>query len=137
MTLAGINYLAVILAAIASFLFGGVWYGVLSKAWLSAVGRTFEEVMGQGAPMTAYAVTAASQLVMAAALAVLIAPIGGDVSIRSGLMAAGFVWLGFVMTSLVVNHTFQGQRGLLTLIDGGHWLGVLLVQGLVLGAIGV
>ncbi len=32
MTFAGLNYLAVVLAAAASFIFGGLWYGVFSKA---------------------------------------------------------------------------------------------------------
>lgn len=47
------------------------------------------------------------------------------------------VWLGFVATTLAVNHTFQGAKKELTLIDGGHWLGVLLVQGLLIGWMGV
>jgi hypothetical protein len=36
------------------------------------------------------------------------------------------------MTSLIVNHAFQGAKRMLTLIDGGHWLGVLLIQSAVL-----
>jgi hypothetical protein len=36
-----------------------------------------------------------------------------------------------------VNHAFQGAKTTLTLIDGGHWLGVLLLQGTILGAWGV
>jgi hypothetical protein len=40
---------------------------------------------------------------------------------------------GFVITTMAVNHAFQGARGSLTLLDGGHWLGVLLVQGAILG----
>ena len=38
-----------------------------------------------------------------------------------------------VMTTQIVNHRFQGLSWNLTLIDGGHWLGVLLVQGIVIG----
>jgi hypothetical protein len=32
---------------------------------------------------------------------------------------------------------FQGAKGALTVIDGGHWLGVLLIQGAILGWWGV
>lgn len=42
-----------------------------------------------------------------------------------------------VITTMAVNHAFQGQRGALTLTDGGHWLGVLLIQGAILGWWGV
>jgi hypothetical protein len=48
-----------------------------------------------------------------------------------------FLWVGFVITTMAVNHAFQGAKPMLTLIDGGHWLGVLLLQGLMLGWIGV
>ena len=37
---------------------------------------------------------------------------------------------------MLVNHRFQGQGWKLTLIDAGHWLGVLLVMGAVLGLFG-
>ena len=38
---------------------------------------------------------------------------------------------------MAVNHAFQGAKRSLTLIDGGHWLGVLLIQGAILGWWGV
>jgi hypothetical protein len=46
------------------------------------------------------------------------------------------MWLGFVATTLAVNNAFRGATGSLTLIDGGHWLGVLLLQGAVIGWLG-
>jgi len=33
-----LNYVAVLLAALASFAFGAAWYGALAKAWLAARG---------------------------------------------------------------------------------------------------
>ena len=38
MDFAGLNYFAVLAAAAASFMFGGFWYGVLSKPWMAAAG---------------------------------------------------------------------------------------------------
>ena len=49
------------------------------------------------------------------------------------MISAAFIWLGFVITTMVVNYAFHGARHALTLIDGGHWLGVLLIQGAILG----
>ena len=43
---------------------------------------------------------------------------------------------GFVATTITVNNAFQKRSFALTLIDGGHWLLVLLVQGTVLGLMG-
>ena len=140
MAFAGVNYLAIVLAAVASFLFGGIWYGLLSKHWLAAVGKTVEQIKGPGAPspVVPFAITILAQLIMAWVLAGVIGHLGpGQVTLRNGLISAGFVWLGFVMTTLAVNHAFQGAKRELTLIDGGHWLGVLLIQGLIIGAMGV
>ena len=38
MAFAGINYLAVFLAAVASFVFGAIWYMALSRQWQKAAG---------------------------------------------------------------------------------------------------
>ena len=40
MSFAGINHLAVIIAALAAFGLGSVWYMVLAKPWLRAAGKT-------------------------------------------------------------------------------------------------
>ena len=45
-------------------------------------------------------------------------------------------WLGFVVTTNVVNNAFQKRKPMLTAIDSGHWLAVLVVQGIVLGVLG-
>ena len=36
-----------------------------------------------------------------------------------------------------VNHAFEGAKPMLTVIDGGHWLAVLLLMGAIIGAFGV
>jgi hypothetical protein len=61
----------------------------------------------------------------------------GTVTIRNGVISGAFCWLGFVVTTLAVNYAFGGRNPMLTLIDGGHWLGVLLIIGAVIGAFGV
>ena len=59
------------------------------------------------------------------------------VTIRTGIISAAAVWLGFVATTQTVNYSF-GKRPLkLLMIDSGHWLVVLLLQGLVIGFMGV
>jgi hypothetical protein len=138
MTFAGMSYWAVLVAAIVSFLFGGLWYGIFGSVWLRAANLQPSEGKrpGGGRNAVPFIVAFVAQLLMAYILAGTIAHLGA-VTARSGVITGAFVWLGFVITSLVVNHAFQGARPLLTLIDGGHWLGVLLIQGAIIGAIGV
>ena len=58
-------------------------------------------------------------------------------NMRNGIITALFMWAGFVMPSMIVNQRFQMQSWKLTFIDGGHWLGVLLIQGALLGIWGL
>lgn len=137
MAFAGVNYLAIVAAVVVSFVFGGVWYGMLSRPWLAALGKTEDEVKGTGmlVPMV---ITVIAELVMAWVLAGLIGHLGpGQVTVRNGIVSGAFCWLGFVVTTLAVNHAYQGEKRALTVIDGGHWLGVLLIQGAVIGLMGV
>jgi hypothetical protein len=140
MQFAGLNYFAIVVAAVASFMFGWLWYGVLlSRQWLDAVGKSEQEIKGGGgaSPMP-FVIAFVAQLIMAWMLAGVIGHLGpGEVSFQNGVIAAAFVWFGFVITTLTVNNAFQGAKRALTLIDGGHWLGVLLLQGAVIGLMGV
>lgn len=137
MSFGGLNYFAVALAAVASFVFGGVWYNALAKQWMAASGVTMDAAQA-GNTYVPYIIAFLAQLVMAWVLAGVIGHLGkGQVTLWNGLISSLFVWAGFVATTLVVNHTFQGAPRSLTLIDSGHWLGVLLLQGAIIGAMGV
>lgn len=141
MDFAGMNYLAILVAAAVSFMFGGIWYGALAKPWMAAAGIDDEMMKAskEGGKTTQLMISAfVASLVMAWVLAGLIGHLGsGQVTIYNGIISGAFVWFGFVATTLVTNHGFQMKLGRLTLIDGGHWLGVLLIQGVVIGAFGV
>ena len=43
MTFAGMNYLAILIAAVAGFGWGAGYYTTLSKQWLSAIGMSKEQ----------------------------------------------------------------------------------------------
>ena len=137
-----LNYVAVLVAAVASFAFGAAWYGALGKAWRAARGAIDgQQAMPHLGPIPVpYLIAFLAELVMAWMLAGILLHLarGGLVpGPRNGLISAAFLWLGFVATTLVVNHAFQGAKTALTIIDGGHWLGVLLIQGAILGAWGI
>ena len=138
MAFAGINYWAVLAAGVASFLFGGLWYGLLSKRWMAAIGKTESELKSGTALPVLLLLNLVALLVMAWVLAGIMGHLGqSGFTFRNGLISGAFVWLGFVATTLVTNHSYQGARRALTLIDGGHWLGVLLIQGAIIGLTGV
>jgi hypothetical protein len=139
MTFAGINYLAVLVAAAAGFVLGGVWYRLLAKPWMAAHGFTSKKIRvhhGKGAAPWPLIIAAVADLVMAWMLAGVIGHLG-ELTLKNGVIAAAFIWFGFIITTLAVNNTFGMRKPKLILIDGGHWLAALLLMGAVIGAWGV
>ncbi len=139
MNFAGMNILAIVVAAVAGFAFGSVYYMALSGPWLKAVEKTKEELMPSGKPKPGpFIVSIVALLVMAWVLAGTMGHLGpGQVTLRNGVISGFFIFIGFVATTLAVNNAFGGRRPMLTAIDGSHWLGVLLLQGAIIGAFGV
>lgn len=112
-----VNILAVAAAAVASWLVGAVWYMALGQPWLQALGKTKDELMGpSGKPSPApFIISFLAELVMALVLAVFVAGLG-PVAVVSGVATAVLAWIGFVATSMVVNHRFGGACPMLTVI---------------------
>jgi hypothetical protein len=134
--LGSVNWLAIAVATVASMALGFVWYMVLAKQWMAALGRTREQIMANSGGATPYILAALMQLIMAYSLALFIPGVMGTTTIGNGLIVGFHAWLGFVITSMIINHRYQGSKWSLTLIDGGYMLGVLLLQGLVIGVFG-
>ncbi|KQU77359.1 MULTISPECIES: DUF1761 domain-containing protein [Ensifer] len=135
MAFAGMNYLAVLIAAIAAFVIGAGYYGVLGKPWMKAA--RIDPATAQMSPVL-FAISFVSELVMATMVAGVVGHLGpAQVTAFNGIVSAFFLWLGFVATSMVVNHRYQGFGWSLSLIDGVHWLLVLSAMGAIIGAMGV
>ncbi len=134
MNFLAVNWLAIVLATVASMALGAAWYGVLSKQWLEASGRKKEDIDPKD--FMPYVWSVIVQLIMAYFLAVLTPPLAGAMTIGHGLQVAALMWFGFVLTSMILNHRYQGKPWSLTAIDSGYILAALLVQGVVLGIFG-
>lgn len=135
-----INLWAILTAALASFLFGAAYYGLLGRTWMKARGWTEADGAASGAkrpPLAALLISFGAELVMALVLSGVLAHVAKyGVTVRAGVMTGAICWLGFVATTIATNNAYGRARLSLTLIDSGHWLGVLLLQGLVLGLFG-
>lgn len=135
-----IDWIAISVAAVASWIFGAGWYGVLGKQWMNAIGFTQADINGPDGkpklPLVPMVVSFVAEFVMALILAGVIAHTAKKgVTVGSGALVGAICWLGFVITTLATNHAYGKAKPALTVIDGGHWLGVLLIQGMALGAL--
>jgi Protein of unknown function (DUF1761) len=141
MTFSGVNYLAIVTAAVVAWLAGAGWYMGLGKIWMDALGVTpaqMEEAKNRPGAYLPFIYAFVAELVMAWTLAGVLGHLGaGQVTFRNGAVSAAFLWLGLVMTTMLVNNSFARRDWRLLLIDGGHWLVVLLLMGAIIGAIGV
>jgi hypothetical protein len=139
------NYLAVVLAAVAGWLVGALWYGLLAKRWVTALGTTIEEfkrkqaaIKGSPRAFLPFVLAFLADLIIAWMLAGVLGHLGpGQVTLRNGVISAAFLWFGFVLTTMTVNNAFGGRKYTLTAIDAGHWLAVLVVIGAIVGGAGV
>lgn len=144
MSFGGISYLGILVAALAGWLVGAGWYMALADPWVRAQGRSMDEFkaeiaahQGASAAWLPYVLAFVAELAMAWGLAGLLGHLGPEqTTIRNGIVSAFFVWLAFVIPTLAVNNMFSLRKPMLSVIDGGHWLAVLLVMGAVVGAFG-
>jgi len=124
-------YNAIIGAALAAWIFGAIYYGVLGKAWQRAQGLDPEACKGKKMPVAPMVASLVSELVMAFLFAHLLAALGVQ-SWQDGLVIGLMMGIGFIATTTLVNNMFQQRKLMLTVIDTIHWVGVVMIQGAVL-----
>ena len=136
-----VNWLSILIAAVAAWLFGGVYYTALGKYWMAAQGKTMEQCQAEMAAKSGAAKAAPFILVFIAEIIVAWALYGilvhmNAFTLRGGLISAALIWFGFVLTTMASNYAFTGKRPMLTVIDGGGWLGAFLIIGAIVGWMG-
>lgn len=141
MLFANVNFLPIFGAAIASWLFGAVYYTTLSNPWLRAQGLDPEQCKADMAGksklvmMGPFVLAFIGAFVMAWVLYGVLAHLK-TFSVRAGLISAVVLWVGFVLTTMTVNNAFTMRKPMLTVIDSLHWLGGMLIMGAIIGAWG-
>jgi hypothetical protein len=123
--------LAVLLAAAAGFGAGAIWYGVLGRRWMAAVGRSEAEVKGARSA-TPFVVAIVAALLTAGMLRHVFAA-GGIAGAGAGLVAGIGVGVFVVAPWIVTNYAFAARPRALWWIDAGHAVFACAAIGLVLG----
>jgi hypothetical protein len=136
MDFGGVNWLAVPLAAVAAFLLGGLYYGLLvSKAWMKAAKLTEEQT---AMSPSLFITTFVCELVMAAAIAGVLGHLGtGEVTMWNGIVTGFFLAAGLMIPATAMNARYQGFGWDLVIIDGIHWIAVAMLMGGIIGWMGV
>jgi len=134
---AGINFLAVFVAAIASMVLGFLWYSpmLFARPWTRLMGIDPDDKvklaeMQKGAGKL-YGISFVASLVSAIVLAKIIA-ISTVITIPYGMKIGFAVWLGFVATVQLTGALFAKQPTKLFLINTGYQLVCYLAMGAIL-----
>ena len=129
-----INWLAVLVAAVVTFVLGGLWYGPLfGKVWRVAEGQTEPQPDHQKHPAFVYSLAFVLTLIAAAVLAVALGP---DPNVQRSFVVGLVVGVGWVATSFGVNYLFAGRRLALFAVDAGYNVVLFALMGLIIGLFG-
>jgi Protein of unknown function (DUF1761) len=125
-----VNYLAVVVAAVAHFVLGAVWFTVLHKPWLKAIGKTADQLTGSPAP--GYVVAFVSNLIIAWVLARIIIATGRT-GVVGGVTTAAILWFGFTATTMGTALVFEGRAFEAFAVIAGYPLVGMLIIGAIVG----
>ncbi len=130
------HILPIVVAAVAAFVLGALWYSpvLFGKAWVAANGLTMEKIesMRAAAPR-AYTVSFLCNVVMAAALCVLLGRIG-IVSWLTGAKLGGLVGVGFAATVGLTANMYSDRKLSAWAIDAAYQVAYLVLMGSILAA---
>jgi hypothetical protein len=122
-----VNWLAVVIAAVANLVIGFVWYmpGVFGRRWQEASGATMAQLAG---PM--WGVVVVTSLIAGYVIAL----IAGGAGVTEGAAWGVVLWL-LVAASMAGSVLFEGRSWTYWSINAGYWLLSLLVMGGIVGAL--
>ena len=126
-----INWLSVIVAAISSFLIGGIWYGpIFGKSWMTEFDFTEDDLKKRSVPKT----FGLSLLLAFVAALILEMFIGAEADVMFGACAGFFAGFGWVATMLGILYLFEMKSLKAYLINAGYCIVSLTLMGIILGA---
>ena len=133
MDFSNINYLAVLAAAVSTFVLGGLWYSPLlfGKAWMRANSFTDADLQTfSKARMFGWSFFFA--LVMALNLAMFLA--GPTPNVTWGMAAGGLAGFGWVAMAIAIIGVFENRSWTYILINGGYMTVAFVIMGAIIGA---
>ena len=129
--LAALNWWAILVATVAAFALGGLWYGPLfAKPWMEAIGKSAEELP---TPPMPFVVSFFAALLTCVVMALLMQGLG--IRTLGGGLAMGLaVGVGFIAASTASDAAHSGTGMRLWTITAGYRVVLSLIMGAILGA---
>lgn len=130
-TFSNINWLSVIVAAVSTFLVGGIWYGPLfGKAWMELFNKSEDDLKKRSVPKT----FGGSLLLAFIAALNLEMFLGPEMTVGTGAFVGFLTGFGWVATFLGILYLFEMQSLKAFIINAGYCTLSLTLMGAILGA---
>ncbi len=125
--------ISVLAAAAGTWIFGAVYYGVLSKPWLEASGVPTDENgrPQNGSSPSPYVISLIGILLVAGMMRHVFSMAGID-TVAEAITAGGGIGLFFISPWIMLNNGYTMRPFKLTLIDGGYATFGCLIMGVIL-----
>ncbi len=129
---AGINVVAVGVAAVAFYLVGVLWYALLfQQIWMELSRLTPADTEGEGWKMALGPIMA---IVSVVAIALVYKWKGGSFDVVQGALKAVVLCAGFALPVVAFGYVYAAEPFALFLIDASHLLVAYALSGAILGA---
>ena len=126
---ASLNWLAILVATVASFVLGYVWYGpVFGKAWLAALGKTEDEIKPSPTP---FIITFFTTFITCVAMAVFLDMLQVT-SLMGGALLGFTVGIAFITCSAVSDGAYCRWSWALVALQSGYRTVYCVIMGMIL-----
>jgi len=134
METASVNFVAILVAGLAYFFLGAVWYAkpLFGKAWMQGIGKTEEQVKAAFSPLKL--VWALFGSLLAAYGIARILSWMSSVSVATGIVVGLLTGICFAFAVMTINDVMESRPKMLTAINVIYHLAGFVVMGLILGA---
>lgn len=137
-----VNFLAVIIAAVASMVLGFIYYhpSVLGKPWMKEMGYTKDSLKEAQKKMgKMYAISAVLAVITAYVLSHVMAlssAFFGAAGVMTGVTTGFWMWVGFIAPVQYTEVMFGGKSNKLFALNTGYQLASIILMGIVIGILG-
>ena len=127
---ASLNWIAVIIAALSTFMIGGAWYSPLmfSKKWMKEA-KISEDDLKEGQAKV-FGLSFIFSFIAALVLAMFLGP---EADILFGLTAGFMIRFAWVLLSMGTTYLFERKSFTLLAINGGYHVVSFMVMGTIIG----
>lgn len=125
-----INYLAVLAAAVVTFILGAAWYIGFSELWMKLAGLTEAQIQASGGGVSGYIISFITYILGAYALAILFKSMNIS-TVQTGAMTGALIGALIVGGNIFTNNAYELKPVGLSILNAGF----STISGAAMGAI--